>query len=324
MNFARKQLEKYGWSDGKGLGKHENGISEALKPKLKRSVTGVGHDAAKDFTEHWWTTLYDKAAGNVQVEDKNGKTKKIKTKDEFEITNSTWKLKRKKKEVEGEQYANFFVKKAILASGGVKTTKVDEADSSDDDDDEKDSKDVFKMTDEELFAACEGRTAHKGARHGLRATGKLARIAQQEQELLNQQRFEGYSHYKKAKTEGGEPKNMSVDDQAGKKKNNENYELPDACNTQSSEESLPKIYDQRGKKKRKKNNENCELPDACNTQSSEDSQTKIKKKKRKNKDVEDETVVDRAPEVAGNEEVASKKRKKKKKDKQVESGDVDS
>lgn len=52
---------------GKGLGKHENGISEALKPKLKRSVTGIGHDAASDFTEHWWTQLYNKAAGNVEV-----------------------------------------------------------------------------------------------------------------------------------------------------------------------------------------------------------------------------------------------------------------
>lgn len=52
---------------GKGLGKNENGISEALKPKLKRSVTGIGYDAAADFTEHWWSALYDKAASNVQV-----------------------------------------------------------------------------------------------------------------------------------------------------------------------------------------------------------------------------------------------------------------
>lgn len=52
---------------GKGLGKKEDGISEALKPKLKRSITGVGYDAAKDFTEHWWSELYNKAASNVQV-----------------------------------------------------------------------------------------------------------------------------------------------------------------------------------------------------------------------------------------------------------------
>ncbi|RVE42377.1 hypothetical protein evm_012998 [Chilo suppressalis] len=195
MDFARRQLEKYGWSDGKGLGKNENGISEALKPKLKRSVAGIGHDAAADFTEHWWSQLYDKAAKNVEVEEKNGKTKRIRTKDagEFEITNSTWKIKRKhnKNEPMG-QYSEHFVKKAILDKGGVKMENISDAE----EEEEVVKKDVFKMTDEELFAACEGRTAHKGARHGLKATGKLARIAQQEQLLLSQPKFNGYSHSK--------------------------------------------------------------------------------------------------------------------------------
>lgn len=200
MDFARKQLEKYGWTDGKGLGKHENGISEALKPKLKRSVAGVGHDAAAEFNEHWWTTLYDKAAANVEVKEKNGKTKKIKTKDdqEFVITNSTWKLNKRPKEAENEeQYSDYFVRTAVLTNGASNVERVRESDSEDD----GDKKDVFKMTDEELFAKCEGRTAHKGARHGLRATGKLARIAQQEAQLLSQSKYSGYSHFKKLNEE---------------------------------------------------------------------------------------------------------------------------
>ncbi|XP_063391349.1 G patch domain-containing protein 4 [Cydia fagiglandana] len=204
MDFARKQLEKYGWTDGKGLGKNENGISQALKPKLKRSVTGVGHDAASDFTEHWWTTLYNKAAGNVEIEEKNGKTKKIKTNtDDFQISNSTWKLTKTKKKstAEEEQYADYFVKKATLTNGGVKMEKLAESDSESD----GEKKDVFKMTDEELFAACGGRTAHKGARHGLRALGKLARIEQQEQHLLEQEKYEGYSHYEKKKKNKNKP-----------------------------------------------------------------------------------------------------------------------
>ncbi|CAB3241595.1 unnamed protein product [Arctia plantaginis] len=196
MDFARKQLEKYGWSDGKGLGKYENGISEALKPKLKRSAAGIGHDPASEFNEHWWSALYDKAAANVEVEEKNGKTKKIKTKDEFHITNNTWKLKQKNKEGDNEeQYSEYFVRTAVLTNGGSKVEKVRESES----EDEEEKKDVFKMTDEELFKACEGRTAHKGARHGLRATGKLARIAQQEAMLLTESRFSGYSHAKKFK-----------------------------------------------------------------------------------------------------------------------------
>ncbi|KAK7603849.1 hypothetical protein V9T40_003848 [Parthenolecanium corni] len=36
------------------------------------------------------------------------------------------------------------------------------------------------LTDEELFAACGGRTAHKAARHGLKLNGKLERIRKQE------------------------------------------------------------------------------------------------------------------------------------------------
>ncbi|XP_048002082.1 G patch domain-containing protein 4 [Leguminivora glycinivorella] len=209
MDFARKQLEKYGWTDGKGLGKNENGISQALKPKLKRSVTGVGHDAASDFTEHWWTTLYNKAAGNVEVEEKNGKTKKIKTNtDDFQISNSTWKLtKTKKKSTEEEQYADYFVKKATLTNGGVKMEKVADSEES-----EAEKKDVFKMTDEELFAACGGRTAHKGARHGLRALGKLSRIEQQEQNLLEQEKYEGYSHHEKKKKNKKPASELKVED----------------------------------------------------------------------------------------------------------------
>ena len=40
------------------------------------------------------------------------------------------------------------------------------------------------LTDEELYNACEGRTAHKGARHGLNLNGKLARLAEQDRILL--------------------------------------------------------------------------------------------------------------------------------------------
>lgn len=197
MEFARKQLEKYGWTDGKGLGKKEDGISEPLKPKLKRSITGVGYDPAKDFTEHWWNKLYDKAASNVQVEDNKGKTKRIKCKDDnFEITNNTFLLKSKNKSKNGnseEEYKDFFVRTEVFENDGAKIVRVQESESSDENDE------MVQMTDEQLYVACNGRTAHKGARHGLRALGKLARIEQQEQILLQESRFNGYSHAKKNK-----------------------------------------------------------------------------------------------------------------------------
>lgn len=58
-----------------------------------------------------------------------------------------------------EEYSDFFVRTAVLTNGGVKTERVTETDS--ESEEEKEKKDVVKMTDEELFAACGGRTAHK-------------------------------------------------------------------------------------------------------------------------------------------------------------------
>ena len=42
--FARNHMEGKGWSSGEGLGKHGQGIVDALKPKLKFDQTGVGHN----------------------------------------------------------------------------------------------------------------------------------------------------------------------------------------------------------------------------------------------------------------------------------------
>jgi hypothetical protein len=52
---------------GKGLGRNESGITEALKPKLKSDTQGLGHDASEQFTHHWWEHAFNKAANNIQV-----------------------------------------------------------------------------------------------------------------------------------------------------------------------------------------------------------------------------------------------------------------
>ncbi|XP_068621951.1 G patch domain-containing protein 4 [Battus philenor] len=296
MDFARKQLEKYGWTAGKGLGKHENGISEALKPKLKRSVAGVGHDAASDFTEHWWKDLYNKAAGNIEVVEVNGKTSKIKQKDnsEFEITNNAWRIKKKEKGEKLEQaYSDFFVKKAILGNGGSKVENIEN-----DSEEEEKPNNVIKISDEELFAACEGRTAHKGARHGLKALGKLARIEQQEQILLSQAKYIGYSTAKKEKknkllnfedsqintNEGFANEVVSSSIKTKKKKrshcqsekNTEHVEIPPKREKNSGLEECRE-------KNKPNNNKNTSSPDANDKNVSNES----KKKKSKTKNVFD-------------------------------------
>lgn len=52
---------------GKGLGKNEDGISEALKPKLKFDNTGVGHNSSEQFTFNWWENVFNNAADNLNV-----------------------------------------------------------------------------------------------------------------------------------------------------------------------------------------------------------------------------------------------------------------
>lgn len=56
-----------------------------------------------------------------------------------------------------EQYADYFVRTAVLTNGASNVERVRDEEP----DDDGDKKDVFKMTDEELFKKCEGRTAHK-------------------------------------------------------------------------------------------------------------------------------------------------------------------
>ncbi|XP_047038366.1 G patch domain-containing protein 4 [Helicoverpa zea] len=338
MDFARRQLEKYGWADGKGLGKHENGISEALKPKLKRSVAGVGHDAAAEFNEHWWTTLYDKAAANVDVKEKDGVTKKIKTKDnqEFVITNSTWKLNKKQKDTDNEeQYSDYFVRTAVLTNGASNVERVRESDSEDDE-----KKDVFKMTDEELFAKCEGRTAHKGARHGLKATGKLARIAQQEALLLSQSKYSGYSHAKKLK-EQVEDINLNSDSDTNERKKKKkkrkrcnSNEKPELHTTLAESEEIPlpdnnvtdddnvasvlkeENVSRKSKKSKKKKIRHIEvIPE----EDEDVSKPKKKKKGTENTEVPEIMETNTVEDMTIAEEENSMKKSKKKKKKAVES-----
>ncbi|KAG3261600.1 G patch domain-containing protein 4-like [Ictidomys tridecemlineatus] len=68
MKFAEEQLLKHGWTQGKGLGLKENGITQAIKVTLKQDTHGVGHDPAREFTNHWWNELFNKIAANLVEE----------------------------------------------------------------------------------------------------------------------------------------------------------------------------------------------------------------------------------------------------------------
>lgn len=175
--FARDQLLKHGWEQGKGLGRKESGIKEAIKVQIKNDTAGVGHDPGQDFTFHWWDHVFNKAASNINV-----KT----TEDGVSVTsgNNNGPISNKKptgsKTLDNKSLLyGRFVKAATLTheEGLAKEAKIA---SSSESEDEDDYIKTTKMSDEDVFKVCGGRTAHKGARHGMKCNGKLLRIQEQD------------------------------------------------------------------------------------------------------------------------------------------------
>lgn len=181
MDFAKNILQKYGWREGDGLGKNSDGIVKPIKANFKFNNSGLGTDQAKDHTNRWWERVFDEAANNLDV----GPAGKIhqKERDAVEISANSYSVKKlKQKTADGKaSYGGFLKASRLLTAvgreeeleGHVKTEDIE-------------FKPTKVLTDEELFAACGGRTAHKGARHGLKLSGKLARIEAQNSKLLQE------------------------------------------------------------------------------------------------------------------------------------------
>ncbi len=141
-----------------------------MKPSLKFDVSGVGHDPAKEFTDHWWDVAYTKAARRIDV-----------TKDESTGDVTVKSRKRNSKQQKKEEskrrkqglYAKF-VKSATLTNGQeVQVEEKQEQDKKQQTEQEQErieeeeeerqarAKVISRLTDEELFDACDGMTAHK-------------------------------------------------------------------------------------------------------------------------------------------------------------------
>uniref|UniRef100_A0A2K6G796 G patch domain-containing protein 4 n=1 Tax=Propithecus coquereli TaxID=379532 RepID=A0A2K6G796_PROCO len=145
MKFAEEQLLKHGWTQGKGLGRKENGITQALRVTLKQDTHGVGHDPAKEFTNHWWNELFNKTAANLVVE--TGQ-------DGVQIRRLSTETTCRNPPKPNLLYQKF-VKTATLTSDGEKPDKDMESCS---DVNNQRPKPPKILTDEMLLQACEGRT----------------------------------------------------------------------------------------------------------------------------------------------------------------------
>ncbi|XP_034030113.1 G patch domain-containing protein 4 [Thalassophryne amazonica] len=180
IKFAEQQLRRHGWKHGKGLGRDENGMTEAIKVKVKCNKGGIGHKEGEQFTFQWWDHVFNKASSSLKVEsDQNSiKVKKMTGEDEGMVSN---KKPRKMMLAKSKLYG-CFVKSATLLSGQEQPEpkSCDSDDSSSSDEERLDLSSTTKLSDADLKKACGGRTAHKGARHGLTMSAKLARLEQQE------------------------------------------------------------------------------------------------------------------------------------------------
>ncbi|XP_065372047.1 G patch domain-containing protein 4 [Calliphora vicina] len=331
MDFARKILLNCGWKDGDGLGKKRDGIAKPLRATLKFDNAGFGADqAASDFNNHWWERVFNEAATNVNV-NHEGEQIKMGLKDDedaVEISTKSYSIKKLKKlKNRGESsemrngYENF-LQAATLTNLGDEIENPDKIDTND-----IEVTKVKVLTDEELFKACGGRTAHKGARHGLNLSGKLARIEQQEAELLakmmakrNQEQFTEQKLKKKKnkikdKIQAVVELDLVENDKLKKKKRKH-------CEVECTVEDVPsnqKTTVEKCKKKKKKHLSEIEsdaIDQNLETVNMEvipletnDELKPLKNKKNKNKDKILEVEID---------EIVHKKKKKKNKHKDIE------
>lgn len=178
--FAQKELKKFGWKEGSGLGKNENGMKEAIKVKIKNDSHGVGHNRGDEFTFHWWDHVFNKAASSIVVESTQEGVSVKAAKESVGVSTKKARTYDNKAMLYGQ-----FVKGATLDNNQEVKSEGEEVDTSEVTEYlEEDRQTLQKLPDEEILKICGGMTAHKGARHGLKLNGKLERIQEQERLLL--------------------------------------------------------------------------------------------------------------------------------------------
>ncbi|XP_050840704.1 G patch domain-containing protein 4 isoform X2 [Serinus canaria] len=316
MLFAETQLRRHGWRRGQGLGRREDGIAEAIRVKVKCDTAGVGHDAAEPFTFHWWDHVFNKAAANIAVEaGQDGISVKALSEQGGSISNK----KPHKAGSSGSLLYGRFVKSATLTACGEESVTAS-SESSQEEEEELDLSSVRRLTDEELVQACGGRTAHKGARHGLTMSAKLARLEEQERAFLATYR---------PREQQQEPPESSQGKKKKRKQSRDGAEVPQSQEPNTEQEEVleeEKVVKKKKKKKKKKQGPSREeeltgeeevmrkkkrkvIMEPCGEEGSGEEGKVMKRRKKPELSAEEEVV---------DEDGKAAKRRKKKKKKQEE------
>lgn len=145
--FAEDQLKKFGWKEGDGLGRNNQGKSLPIKVSFKFDTAGVGFNLSDQFTNNWWENLFDSTSqGLANAEERIGKDEKA--------TNA----KNRK-----EYFYSRFQQESVLVGGQeIKNdTKLDDKKKTNKKEKNEKKSKVKTLNDEDLYKICEGRTAHK-------------------------------------------------------------------------------------------------------------------------------------------------------------------
>ncbi|GLD46572.1 G patch domain-containing protein 4 [Lates japonicus] len=160
-----------------------------VPPDCNHSARDTTNGKAEKLPFHWWDHVHG-APSSLQVESDQNGIKLKKTMEEDEEDGMISNKKPRKATLAKAKLYGCFVKSATLLSGQEqpepKSSNSDNSSSSDEEEDDQklDLSSTTKLSDADLVKACGGRTAHKGARHGLTMSAKLARLEQQEAEFM--------------------------------------------------------------------------------------------------------------------------------------------
>eukprot|EP00581_Thalassiosira_minuscula_P026276 CAMPEP_0184420302 /NCGR_PEP_ID=MMETSP0738-20130409/47453_1 /TAXON_ID=385413 /ORGANISM="Thalassiosira miniscula, Strain CCMP1093" /LENGTH=305 /DNA_ID=CAMNT_0026781143 /DNA_START=52 /DNA_END=969 /DNA_ORIENTATION=+ len=113
QSFAKRQLEKMGWTEGTGLGKNRNGIKDHVKIKQREDEMGLGREKelANELGDFWWKYSVGGTLARLQQQKKKKADKKKSKKD---------KKKSSKKESSTSTIKTFTDEELFAATGGAR------------------------------------------------------------------------------------------------------------------------------------------------------------------------------------------------------------
>lgn len=197
MDFARKQMEKMGWKEGKGLGKNEQGVNKPIRLQSQMDSVGLGFDRTSQFNTNIWFAKIDVAIQAAKKKAKRKRTEEEAGESSPDIPKRKSKKRRKihvKEDTDSEaviqsssSFYNQFEKTECLSAGLVERvimeTESDIESQESVEDLHTQSKRKSFMDIDKVFKKTKGVTCHRSAHVGLSLSGKMKRLQEQEKEF---------------------------------------------------------------------------------------------------------------------------------------------